>query len=147
MINYIFILYIYTYIIYYFIYIYIYIYTIINGVFHPRWGSLLGPGKPFDPTIFFIFCGNVLGSPYGSASPITINPDTGHRYGPSFPLTTLRDDVRIHKYILDQLKVKSVEYVIGGSLGGMQVCFFFFEYIYIYVYYLFYQFYLVLKYI
>jgi homoserine O-acetyltransferase len=84
------------------------------------WGSLLGPGKPFDPTIFFIFCGNVLGSPYGSASPITINPDTGHRYGPSFPLTTLRDDVRIHKYILDQLKVKSVEYVIGGSLGGMQ---------------------------
>jgi len=84
------------------------------------WGPLLGPGKPFDPTIFFIFCGNVLGSPYGTASPITINPDTGRRYGPEFPLTTIRDDVRIHKYILDQLGIKSVEYVIGGSLGGMQ---------------------------
>lgn len=83
------------------------------------WGPLLGPGKPFDPTIFFIFCGNVLGSPYGTASPLTINPETNRRYGPEFPLTTIRDDVRIHKYILDQLQIKSIEYVIGGSLGGM----------------------------
>jgi len=83
------------------------------------WGPLIGPGKPFDPNIYFIFCGNVLGSPYGTTSPITINPDTGRPYGPDFPLTTMRDDVRIHKYILDQLNVKSVEYVIGGSLGGM----------------------------
>ncbi|KAG4101243.1 homoserine O-acetyltransferase [Neocallimastix lanati (nom. inval.)] len=83
------------------------------------WGPLIGPGKPFDPNIYFIFCGNVLGSPYGSTSPITINPETGRPYGPDFPLTTIRDDVKIHKYILDQLNVKSVEYVVGGSLGGM----------------------------
>jgi len=84
------------------------------------WGPLLGPGKPFDPTIFFIFCGNVLGSPYGSASPVTINPETNRIYGPEFPLTTIRDDVRIHREVLNRLNVKSVEYVIGGSLGGMQ---------------------------
>jgi len=83
------------------------------------WGPLIGPGKPFDPNIFFIFCGNVLGSPYGTTSPLTINPDTGKPYGPDFPLTTMRDDVNIHKYILDQLNVKAVEYVVGSSLGGM----------------------------
>ena len=59
-----------------------------------RWGPLMGPGKAFDPSRFFIFCGNVMGSPYGSASPITINPATGRPYGPEFPLTTIRDDVR-----------------------------------------------------
>lgn len=85
------------------------------------WGPLMGPGKAFDPTRFFIFCANVLGSPYGSASPLTIDPETGEPYGPQFPPTTIRDDVRIHKLVLDQLGVKSVAVVIGGSMGGMAV--------------------------
>jgi homoserine O-acetyltransferase len=54
----------------------------------------MGPGKAFDPTRFFIFCGNVMGSPYGSASPLTLDDDTGHLFGPEFPSTTIRDDVR-----------------------------------------------------
>ena len=54
----------------------------------------MGRGKAFDPNRFFIFCANTLGSPYGSASPVTINPDTGRPYGPEFPATTIRDDVR-----------------------------------------------------
>ncbi|KII86276.1 hypothetical protein PLICRDRAFT_56009 [Plicaturopsis crispa FD-325 SS-3] len=83
------------------------------------WGPLMGRGKAFDPNRFFIFCANVLGSPYGSASPITVNPDTGKPYGPEFPRTTIRDDVRIHKLVLDQLNVSSVAVVIGGSMGGM----------------------------
>lgn len=81
----------------------------------------MGRGKAFDPGRFFIFCANVLGSPYGSASPITTNPDTGNPYGPEFPRTTIRDDVRIHKLVLDQLGVLSVAVVIGGSMGGMAV--------------------------
>ena len=85
------------------------------------WCPLFGPGKPFDASVFFIFCGNVLGSPYGSASPCTINPDTGKDYGPLFPMTTVRDDVAIHKRVLDNLGVKSVLFAIGGSMGGMQV--------------------------
>ncbi|KAJ1550991.1 homoserine O- acetyltransferase, partial [Nowakowskiella sp. JEL0078] len=86
------------------------------------WGPLLGPGRAFDPEIYFVFCGNVLGSPYGSASPVTINPETGITYGPEFPLASVRDDVRFvaHKAVLDKLGVKAVEFVIGGSLGGMQ---------------------------
>jgi homoserine O-acetyltransferase/O-succinyltransferase len=41
-------------------------------------------------------CLNSLGSPYGSASPVTSkdgDPALGH-YGPEFPLTTIRDDVK-----------------------------------------------------
>jgi homoserine O-acetyltransferase len=53
----------------------------------------MGRGKAFDPTRFFIFCANVMGSPYGTASPVTTNPDTKKPYGPEFPRTTIRDDV------------------------------------------------------
>lgn len=61
------------------------------------WGPLMGgPGQAFDITRFFVICLNSLGSPYGSASPVTNkdgNPSSG-RYGPEFPLTTIRDDVK-----------------------------------------------------
>lgn len=61
------------------------------------WGPLLGgTGQAFDMTRFFIVCLNSLGSPYGSASPVTSrdgDPELGN-YGPEFPLTTIRDDVK-----------------------------------------------------
>ncbi|KAF8471959.1 Alpha/Beta hydrolase protein [Kalaharituber pfeilii] len=85
------------------------------------WGPLIGPGRAFDTKRYFVVCCNSLGSPYGSASPCTLNPDTGERYGPEFPLTTIRDDVAIHKLILDDLGVKQVAVAIGGSMGGMLV--------------------------
>ncbi|ODQ68560.1 homoserine O-acetyltransferase [Nadsonia fulvescens var. elongata DSM 6958] len=83
------------------------------------WGPLIGPGKAFDPTRYFIICLNSLGSPYGSASPVTINPDTHQIFGPEFPLTTVRDDVNLHKLVLDDLGVSKIAAVIGGSMGGM----------------------------
>ena len=61
------------------------------------WGPLLGGvGRAFDVTRFFIICLNSLGSPYGSASPVTyIDGDVEKGlYGPEFPLTTIRDDVK-----------------------------------------------------
>ncbi|KAG9310421.1 homoserine O-acetyltransferase [Chiua virens] len=85
------------------------------------WGPLMGHGKAFDPARFLIFCANVLGSPYGTASPVTTNPDTGRPYGPEFPQTSIRDDVRLHKHVLDHLGVSSVAVAIGGSMGGMAV--------------------------
>ncbi|KAJ2558320.1 homoserine O- acetyltransferase, partial [Coemansia sp. RSA 1933] len=84
------------------------------------WGPLLGSGRAFDTGKFFVVCCNVLGSPYGTASPLTTNPDTGRAYGPDFPLTSVRDDVRLHRIVLDSLGVKQVAICIGGSLGGMQ---------------------------
>ena len=60
-----------------------------------------------------------MGSPYGSFSPLSINEETNERYGPEFPLCTVRDDVRAHKIVLDSLGVSSIACVIGGSMGGM----------------------------
>ncbi|RPA89386.1 homoserine O-acetyltransferase [Choiromyces venosus 120613-1] len=85
------------------------------------WGPLVGPGRAFDWGRFFVVCCNSLGSPYGSASPCTMNLETGRIYGPEFPLTTVRDDVNIHKIVLDYLGVKSIAVAIGGSMGGMLV--------------------------
>ena len=60
------------------------------------WGPLLGgSGRAFDLTRFYVVCINSLGSPYGTASPVTYNHGdrSRGRYGPEFPLTTIRDDV------------------------------------------------------
>ncbi|KAI4178396.1 MAG: hypothetical protein LQ346_007466 [Caloplaca aetnensis] len=88
------------------------------------WGPLMGgDGRAFDVTRFFIVCLNSLGSPYGSASPVTSidgDPQLG-RYGPEFPLTTIRDDVNIHKIVLDDLGVRQIAAAVGGSMGGMLV--------------------------
>jgi homoserine O-acetyltransferase len=62
------------------------------------WRPLMGPGKAIDYTRYFVFCANTLGSPYGSASPLSINPSTQRQYGPEFPRTTIRDDVRCVRY-------------------------------------------------
>ncbi|KAL8965255.1 MAG: hypothetical protein Q9197_006598, partial [Variospora fuerteventurae] len=88
------------------------------------WGPLMGGnGRAFDVSRFFIVCLNSLGSPYGSASPVTSidgDPQMG-RYGPEFPLTTIRDDVNIHKIVLDDLGVRQIAAAVGGSMGGMLV--------------------------
>lgn len=61
------------------------------------WGPLIGgEGKAFDATRFYLVCLNSLGSPYGTGSPVTYvdGEEEKGRYGPDFPLTTVRDDVR-----------------------------------------------------
>ncbi|OAL27527.1 hypothetical protein AYO22_03431 [Fonsecaea multimorphosa] len=83
------------------------------------WKPLIGRGKAVDTSRFFVICFNSLGSPYGSASPLTTNPVTGTLYGPTFPETTFRDDVRIQKIVLDAMGVRQIASVIGGSMGGM----------------------------
>ncbi|GIJ90395.1 hypothetical protein Asppvi_009349 [Aspergillus pseudoviridinutans] len=57
-----------------------------------------------------------MGSPFGSASPR--NVFKGAR-GPMFPLTTIRDDVRIHCMVLEKLGVRQVCMAVGHSMGGM----------------------------
>lgn len=94
------------------------------------WGPLLGgPGadgreaRAFDQSRFFVVCINSPGSPYGSASPVTAIDGDAEKgiYGPEFPLTTIRDDVNLFKMLLDDLGVKQLAAVIGGSMGGMLV--------------------------
>ncbi|KAJ3351646.1 homoserine O- acetyltransferase [Allomyces javanicus] len=84
------------------------------------WSPFFGPGRMLDPRRWFIVCCNALGSPYGTASPVTIDPATGTTYGARFPRVSIRDSVRLHRHVLDQLGVKSVAFAMGGSMGGMQ---------------------------
>ena len=85
------------------------------------WGELLGPGKALDTSRYFVVAANVLGSPYGSVSPLTVNQETGEPYGAAFPPLTIRDTVRAHRHVVEYLGVKRVMLAIGGSMGGMQV--------------------------
>lgn len=84
------------------------------------WSELLGPGRALDTDRYFVLCANVMGSPYGTVSPVSTNPDTGEPWGQSFPATTVRDTVALHRALLEALGVNQVAFAIGGSLGGMQ---------------------------
>nr|AAB21471.2 acetyl CoA: deacetylcephalosporin C o-acetyltransferase [Hapsidospora chrysogena]AAB22484.1 acetyl coenzyme A:deacetylcephalosporin C o-acetyltransferase [Hapsidospora chrysogena]CAA46542.1 acetyltransferase [Hapsidospora chrysogena] len=85
------------------------------------WPTLFGQGRAFDTSRYFIICLNYLGSPFGSAGPCSPDPDAeGQRpYGAKFPRTTIRDDVRIHRQVLDRLGVRQIAAVVGASMGGM----------------------------
>lgn len=62
------------------------------------WQSLLNYGEraALDTSKYFIVCMNCLGSPYGTASPLTDRDGdlSLGSYGPDFPVTSIRDDVR-----------------------------------------------------
>jgi len=85
------------------------------------WSGLFGPGRALDPDTDFIICANVLGGCYGSTGPTSVNPDNGLPWGSTFPEITVRDIVAVQRCLLDALGVRRVKFVIGGSLGGMQV--------------------------
>lgn len=85
------------------------------------WKDLLGSNKALDSDRDFIVCSNILGSCYGTTGATSINPQTGIPYGASFPVVTIRDMVRLQAELIKYLGIKSLQLVIGGSLGGMQV--------------------------
>jgi len=68
----------------------------------------------------FIICMNVPGSCYGSTGPQSVNPETNERYKSGFRVFTIRDMVRAQQLVLDHMKVRGIELVIGGSMGAMQ---------------------------
>ncbi len=82
------------------------------------WSGLFGEGELFDPSKYFIICANNLGSPYGSTSPISINPDSGKSYGLDFPKLSLRDTARANLLLMEHLAIKDIHLLIGGSCGG-----------------------------
>ncbi len=84
------------------------------------WDNLVGPGKALDTGKFFVVGVNNLGGCYGSTGPLSINPETGKRYGADFPLVTVADWVAAQARLADRLGIPTWAAVIGGSLGGMQ---------------------------
>lgn len=84
------------------------------------WQGLIGPGCGLDTDKYQVVCANVLGGCSGTTGPTSINPATGKPYGNSFPLLHMKDAVRVERLLLEQLGVKHLAAVIGGSLGGMR---------------------------
>jgi homoserine O-acetyltransferase len=84
------------------------------------WDNLVGPGKPLDTNTFFVVGVNNLGGCYGSTGPLSINPESGRRYGAAFPLVMVEDWVAAQARLADHLGIDTWAAVIGGSLGGMQ---------------------------
>ncbi len=85
------------------------------------WGGLFsGPG-PFDPSRHFVICANILGGCYGSTGPLSLNTETGNPFYHAFPELTVRDIVRSLDLLRQELNIKNVEVLIGGSLGGQHV--------------------------
>jgi homoserine O-acetyltransferase len=82
---------------------------------------MVGRDRAFDTDRWHILCASLIGSPYGSTSPLSTNPRTGRPYGADFPPITPEDLTRGHKRLLDALGLRRVHAVIGASLGGMQV--------------------------
>ena len=84
------------------------------------WDEMVGPGRPVDTDEHFVVCSNVLGGCSGSTGPASVDPETDCPYGMRFPIITIRDIVRTQKRLLDNLGVRRLEVVIGGSIGGQQ---------------------------
>ncbi|TCT19429.1 homoserine O-acetyltransferase MetX [Thiobaca trueperi] len=83
------------------------------------WAPLFGQGRVLDPEQDFILCSNVLGGCYGTTGPTSPAPD-GRPWGRSFPIVTLRDQVRAQMALADALGIRRIRLVIGGSMGGLQ---------------------------
>jgi homoserine O-acetyltransferase len=83
------------------------------------WEYMIGPGKAIDTDRFFVVCANSLGGCHGSTGPISINPDSGRRYGGDFPDLTVEDIANSGYYLMRELGVHKLHAAVGSSMGGM----------------------------
>ncbi|MCI0183241.1 MAG: homoserine O-acetyltransferase [Acidibacillus sp.] len=84
------------------------------------WEPLVGPHRTIDTTRYYVICMNVLGGCSGTTGPASIKPYSDQVYGQTYPVITIRDMVHVQYRVLQQLGVKQLHAVIGGSMGGMQ---------------------------
>lgn len=84
------------------------------------WPHTVEEGRFLDPAKWFVICANFLLSPYGSTSPVSVNPTTGRPWRGDFPQVTVRDMVAAHRALARRLGIESVELLIGSSIGGFQ---------------------------
>ncbi|MGA0735157.1 MAG: homoserine acetyltransferase, partial [Steroidobacteraceae bacterium] len=90
------------------------------------WDAIIGPGKAIDTDKYFVVSADTFANLSATdpnvitTGPSSIDPKTGKRYGMRFPIVSLRDSVRAHKALLDQLGVKRLVAVGGASGGAIQ---------------------------
>lgn len=82
------------------------------------WPGSFGSDKILDSEKDFVVCSNLIGSCYGTTSPLDQNPETGKIYYKDFPLVTIRDQVRAFQILKNHLGIEGVQIGIGGSMGA-----------------------------
>ena len=85
------------------------------------WPGLVGAGRLFDPSVYYIVCVNMPGSCYGSIGPLDKDPRSGDLYYHDFPVWTTRDMVRAYQPLRVALGIRKIHIGIGGSMGGQQL--------------------------
>ncbi|MCP3993138.1 MAG: homoserine O-acetyltransferase [Actinomycetia bacterium] len=85
------------------------------------WADLFGPGRALDPEQDYIICANVLGGCYGTTGATSRAHGAFEPFGGAFPEVTIRDIVHNQARLLDHLHVETLDLVLGGSMGAMQV--------------------------
>ena len=85
------------------------------------WPGLVGEGKLFDPSQYFIICVNMPGSCYGSIGPLETDLQTHQPYYHNFPFFTTRDMIRAYQPLKELLGIRKIHIGIGGSMGGQQL--------------------------
>lgn len=97
------------------------------GYHHPKdrrtgwWDSMIGPGKAFDTSRYWVICSNIIGGCKGTTGPGSNNPKTGDPYGIDFPIITIGDIVDAQRHLIDHLGIERLYAIAGGSMGGFQV--------------------------
>ena len=84
------------------------------------WPELVGEDKLFDTQKYFVVCGNMLGSCYGSSGPSSIDPKTGKPYFLNFPKVTVRDIARSLNMLREYIGIEKIDLLVGVSIGGFQ---------------------------
>jgi homoserine O-acetyltransferase len=84
------------------------------------WPELFASGGLVDLDRDCVICVNLLGSCYGSTGPGSVDAESGEVFRATFPLVSVRDNVRAQAQLIDSLGIDKLRLAIGGSIGGMQ---------------------------
>lgn len=84
------------------------------------WPNTVVAGRFLDPERYFVICANILASPYGTTSPLSIDVETGEPFFDTFPVVTVKDMVKAHQLLARHLDIDGVKMIIGSSIGGFQ---------------------------
>ncbi len=82
------------------------------------WAGIVGERHVFDPNRYCIICVNNPISPYGSISPLDINPKTQQQYLHDFPFISMKDCIRAFDILREHLEITKIRIACGTSMGG-----------------------------